>query len=77
MLLPAEKGGLRTADVSGSVCLSVGVSFDFPLNFTMVMGSFTQKHVLIQPDQSESRKVCMGPFRLTNQGAVRVRVGTS
>ena len=36
-LLPAEKGGLRRADVSECVA----VSFDFPLNFTMVMGSFT------------------------------------
>ena len=72
-LLPAEKGGLRRADVSKSVCLFVCLSvcccIDFPLNFTMVMGSFTQKHVLIQTDQSESWKGCMGPFRLTNQGA--------
>ena len=43
-----------------SVCLSVAVSFDFPLNFTMVMGSFTQKHVLIQADQSESREGSVG-----------------
>ena len=40
----------------------------------MVMGSFTQKHVLIQTDQSESKVGCMGPFRLTNQGAGRVCV---
>ena len=74
-LLPAEKGGLRRADVSDyeclSVCLSVCSLVDLSLNFTMVMGSFTQKHVLIQTDQSESR-VCMGPFRLTNQRAERV-----
>ena len=49
--LPAEKGGLRRVDVSLTLCSC----FDFPLNFTMVMGSFTQKHVLIQTDQSESR----------------------
>ena len=55
-LLPAEKGGLRRVDVSESVCLSVTVSFEFLLNFIMViMGSFTQKHVLIQTDQSEHR----------------------
>ena len=53
--LPADKGGLRRADVSVYVCLSVCSLVDFPLNFTMVMGSFTQKYVLIQTDQSESR----------------------
>ena len=51
MFIARWKGGLRRADVSDSVCSF----FDFPLNFTMVMGSFTQKHVLIQTDQSESR----------------------
>ena len=50
-----RKGGFRSADVCLFVCLFVAVSFEFPLNFTMVMGSFTQKHVLIQTDQSESR----------------------
>ena len=47
--LPAEKGGLRTVDVSECVCLCVCVSFEFPLNFTMVMYG----PILI--DQSESR----------------------
>ena len=37
-----------------SVSLSVICgSFDFTLNFTMVMGSFTGKYVLIVIDQSE------------------------
>ena len=49
-LLPAEKGGLRTGDVSESVCLSVCCSFEFQLNFTMVMYG----PILI--DQSESRE---------------------
>ena len=53
-----------------SVCLSVAVSFDFPLNFTMVMGSFTQKHVLIQADQSESREGMYGPIQ-TDQSESR------
>ena len=54
----------------------MGVSFDFPLNFTMVMGSFTQMHVLIQTDQSENGDGVCG-HKLTNQGAGRVCVGTS
>ena len=62
VLLPAEKGGLRSSDVSPSVCLSVCVSFDFQLNFTMVIYG----PILI--DQSESREdVCR--HRLTNQSA--------
>ena len=63
--MPAEKGGLRTVDVSVSVCSLV----DLSLNFTMVMGSFTQKHVLIQSDQSERGKV-YGPI-LTDQSGSR------
>ena len=50
-LLPADKGGLRSADVSMKVCLSVCCSFEFTLNFTMVMGSFTGMYVLIVIDQ--------------------------
>ena len=43
-------------ELYGPICVCLSVAFfDFPLNFTMVMGSFTQKHVLIQTDQSESR----------------------
>ena len=61
-LLPAEKGGLRTVVVSGSVCLSVCCCFDFLLNFTMVMGSFSQQYGLIQSDQSESREGMYGPI---------------
>ena len=61
--LPAEKGGLRTVDVSQSVSLKVCCSFDFPLNFTIAMGSFTQKHVLIQTGQSGSRKGMYGPIQ--------------
>ena len=65
--MPAEKGGLRRADVSQWVCCS----FDFPLNFTMVMGSFTQKYVPIQTDQSGSREGMYG-HKLTNQREGRV-----
>ena len=58
-----------------SVCLSVGVSFDLSLNFTMVIGSFTQKHVLIQADQSECREGMCG-HKMTNQREGRVCKGT-
>ena len=54
--------------------MSVGVSFDFALNFTMVMGSFVQKPVLILTDQSEGRDGVCG-HRLTNQRVGRVSVG--
>ena len=71
------KGVLRRADVCLSVCLSVAVSFDFPLNFTMVMGSFTQKHVLIQADQSESREGMYGPIQTDQSESREGSVGTS
>ena len=35
IVVARPKGVLRRADVCLSVCLSVAVSFDFPLNFTM------------------------------------------
>ena len=59
VLLPAEKGGLRTRVVSGWVgglCVICSL-VDLSLNFTMVMGSFNQKHVLILIGQSEIREV--------------------
>ena len=34
----------------------------------MVMGSFTQKHVLIQTDQSESREGMYGPIQTDQSG---------
>ena len=43
--------------LSVSLFVSVCVSFDFPLNFTMVMGSFTWLYGPIPIDQSESRIV--------------------
>ena len=64
-LLPAEKGGLRTVDVSECVC----VSFDFQLNFNVVIGSFIKKHVLIQTDQSESREGLYGPIQTDQSGS--------
>ena len=47
----------------------MGVSFDLSLNFTMVIGSFTQKHVLIQTDQSESREGMYGPIQADQSGS--------
>ena len=35
----------------------------------MVMGSFTQKHVLIQADQSESREGMYGPIQTDQSGS--------
>ena len=49
--------------------VSVAVSFDFTLNFTMVKGSFTHKHVLIQTDQSESREGMYGPIQTDQSGS--------
>ena len=69
VLLPAEKGGLRTVDVSQCVGQSVCCSFDFQLNFTIVMGSFIQKHVLNQTGQSESRESMYGPIQTGQSGS--------
>ena len=46
----------------------MAVSFEFQLNFTMVMSSFTQKHVLIQTDQSESGEGMYGPIQTDQSG---------
>ena len=64
-LQPAEKVGLETVDVSECVC----VSFYFQLNFTMVIGSFIKKHVLIQTGQSESREVLYEPIQTDQSGS--------
>ena len=69
--MPAEKGGLRRADVSECVA----VSFDFPLNFTIINGSFTQKHVLMQTDQSESREGMYGPIQTDQSGSREGKCG--
>ena len=43
----------------------------------MVMGSFTQKHVLIQADQSESREGMYGPIQTDQSESREGSVGTS